>query len=76
MRASSLQEPRIDISHVTREGGRITNDTEDIEFSLIVTVRSKKGLPVYSDVASEFQVLTPLPSMISVAVEGATEIEL
>lgn len=76
IRASSLQKPRIDISHVTREGGQITNDTEDIEFSLVVTIRSKKGLPVYSEVASEFQVLTPLPSVIGVDVMGSTEIGL
>lgn len=62
LQAGSLEAPRIDISHVTREGGRITSDTEDIEFTLIATVKSRTGLPVYSQVQTSFAVLAPLPT--------------
>ncbi|MBW9110148.1 S8 family peptidase [Microbacterium ureisolvens] len=74
MYASSLLRPRIDINHLTREGGRITSDTDDIEFSLIVTISSTTGLPVYADVQSEFTVLTPLPVVATVDV-GIANIE-
>ncbi|MBT2534319.1 S8 family peptidase [Arthrobacter sp. ISL-48] len=76
LQASSLEHPRIDISHVTREGGRITSDTEDIEFTLVVTVKSRKNLPVYSEVASQFTVLAPLPTVIPVEVEAEIENEV
>lgn len=76
LQASSLEHPRIDISHVTREGGRITSDTEDIEFTLVVTVKSRKGLPVYSEVESQFSVLTALPASVSVEARSENEIQV
>lgn len=73
MRASSLLRPRIDVSHLTREGGRITTGTDDIEFSLVVTVSSRANLPVYADVQNEFSVLAALPVVtpVTVNVENA-----
>ncbi|KQR49179.1 hypothetical protein ASF87_10330 [Microbacterium sp. Leaf161] len=68
MRATSLFEPRIDISHLTREGGRITTGTDDIEFSLVVTVSSRAKLPIYTDVQTEFSVLTALPVVTPITV--------
>lgn len=73
MQAASLLRPRIDISHLTREGGRITTGKDDIEFSLVVSVTSRANLPVYSDVQTEFSVLTALPVVtpVTVNVENA-----
>lgn len=69
MQARSLLRPRIDISHLTREGGRITTGTDDIEFSLVVSVTSRANLPVYADVQAEFSVLTALPVFTPVTVD-------
>jgi hypothetical protein len=74
IRASSLHFPRIDISHVTREGGRITSDTDDIDFTIVVTVRSRTGLPIYSQVENEFSVLTPLPLLVNANVGTVVEV--
>jgi hypothetical protein len=74
MMAKSLHFPRIDISHVTREGGRITSGTDDIDFTLIVTVKSRKGLPIYAQVQNEFAVLTPLPLVVSTPVENVVDV--
>lgn len=76
LQAASLEHPRIDISHVTREGGRITNSVDDIEFTLVVTVKSRKGLPVYFQVKNDFSVLTPLPIPLEVEVEVETQLAL
>ncbi|MBY0175482.1 S8 family peptidase [Curtobacterium herbarum] len=63
LKGTSLNEPRIDISHVSREGGRITADTEDIEFTLVVTIGSRSGVPVYAEIENDarWSVLTELP---------------
>lgn len=61
IRASSMQEPRLEVNHLSREGGQITRDTDDIEFSLIVTIRSVARKPIYDLVVQDFNVLTPLP---------------
>ncbi|NUJ89173.1 S8 family peptidase [Plantibacter sp. MCCC 1A11337] len=71
MRASSLRQPRIDINHLTREGGRITTGTDDVEFSLVVTISSRAGVPIYADVQNEFSVLTALPVLAPVRVNVA-----
>lgn len=77
LRASSLEDPRIDISHVSREGGRITADSDDIEFTLVVTIKSRNGLPVYAALAADarWDVLTPLPVVQPVEVQGTVQSE-
>jgi hypothetical protein len=67
LRASSMDNPQIDINHLSREGGRITRNTEDIEFSLVVTMRSRAGKTIYDLVLNEFDVLAPLPVIASVS---------
>lgn len=68
MHASGLPRPRIDVSHLTREGGRITTGSDNIEFSLVVTVTSRANIPVYAEVQNEFSVLTALPIVTPVFV--------
>lgn len=74
MRSSSLMAPRIDVSHLTRDGGRITTGTDDIDFSLVVTVTSHANLPVYQAVENEFSVLTALPVVTPVVIP-ATQVQ-
>jgi hypothetical protein len=77
LRASSMDHPQIDINHLSREGGRITRDTEDIEFTLAVTMRSRSGKALYDLVLNEFDVLSPLPVAVPVtaSVDVDTEVQ-
>lgn len=56
---------------------RITRDTEEIEFTLIVTMRSRSGKAFYDLVLNEFDVLTPLPVVVPVtaSVDADTEVQ-
>ncbi len=72
----SLLRPTIDISHVTREGGQITTGTDDIEFSLIVTIATRADLDLYSRAQAEFSALTPLPVRVDATVQAETQVQL
>lgn len=62
LRATSLWRPRLDISQVAREAGGLAGDSAPaVDFALIVTVRSRAGLPVYAQALAEFPVLMELP---------------
>ncbi|MFD8161139.1 S8 family peptidase [Streptomyces malaysiensis] len=61
LRARSLHLPRLDIEFLTREGGVLTRDSPPVDFSLVVTVESLSGLPVYDLAKADFPVLSELP---------------
>ena len=73
---ASLHKPTIEISHVTREGGRLTSEAVDIEFSLVVTISSQAGVPLYSLAQSEFSVLAPLPVVIDSDIEVDADVAI
>lgn len=72
----SLHKPAIDISHVTRENGRLTTGTDEIEFSLIVTISAHADVPLYALAEVEYPVLSALPIAVQtpVAVDIDTEV--
>ncbi|MGY0461448.1 S8 family peptidase [Kitasatospora sp. cg17-2] len=61
LRASSLWRPRLDIEYFAREGGALLHNSTPVDFSLLVTVESTAGLPVYQQARSSFSVLSELP---------------
>jgi hypothetical protein len=70
LRARSLWRPRLDISQVAREAGGLAGDSAPaVDFTLIVTVRSTAGLPVYEQALAEFPVLTELPIAAPIRVQ-------
>lgn len=73
---ASLHNPTIEISHVTREGGRLTSETDDIEFSLVVTISSQAGVPLYTLAQSEFSVLIPLPAVVESDITLDTDVNI
>lgn len=73
---TSLYQPVIDISHVTRENGRLTRGTEDIEFSLIVTITARQEVPLYALAEAEYKVLTALPVLVDATIAVETEIDV
>lgn len=64
--ARSLHLPRLDIEFLTREGGVLTRDSPPVDFSLVVTVESLSGLPVYDLAKVDFPVLSELPVPVPV----------
>ncbi|MGW1150982.1 S8 family peptidase [Streptomyces rubiginosohelvolus] len=64
--AKGLHEPRLDIEFLTREGGSLTKNTPPVDLSLVVTVESLSGLPVYDLAKVDFPVLSELPVPIPV----------
>jgi hypothetical protein len=73
---TSLHQPVIDISHVTRENGRLTTGSEEIEFSLIVTFTAHQDVPLYALAETEFKVLTPLPIVVETTVDVDAGIDI
>ncbi|MFJ9818746.1 S8 family peptidase [Streptomyces sp. NPDC101151] len=68
LQASSLWLPRLDIEYLTRTGGVLTRGAAPVDFTLLVTVTSLSGLPVYQLAQAEFKVLSALPVPITAQV--------
>jgi hypothetical protein len=60
MRASSLRSPRLDLTYVARQGGLLDRSLSKLEYSLLVTVRTRPDIAIYDQVRNTFQALTPL----------------
>jgi hypothetical protein len=67
----SLYRPRLDISHLAREGGTLAYNTDDLDWALLVSLTATRGIPLYDQVRSQYEVLTVLPSS-SVRVRAGT----
>jgi hypothetical protein len=65
LKAKSLWLPRLDVEYLTRAGGVLTRGAAPVDFTLLVTVTSLSGLPVYQLAQSEFPVLSALPVTVS-----------
>lgn len=61
-KAGELFEPRLDVSHLRRENGRLVRGKaiEPLRFAMLLTIRALSGEAVYDLVASQYRVLTPL----------------
>lgn len=62
MQARSLRSPRLDLTYIAREGGVLESTETVIDYTLLVTVRTRPEIPLYDDVRTTFQVLSPLRS--------------
>ncbi|AOX45314.1 S8 family peptidase [Microbacterium sp. BH-3-3-3] len=72
----SLHKPTIDISHVTRENGRLTTGTDEIEFSLIVTISAHADVPLYALAEVQYPVLTALPIQVETSVDVDVDVDV
>lgn len=60
-RASSLRNPRLDLSYVAREGGLLTQVCTPLEYTLVVSITGRRGgVSLYESVRAEFPVLSPV----------------
>lgn len=60
MQARSLRSPRLDLSYIARDGGVLDTSESTIDYSLLVTVRTRPDITLYDDVRTTYQVLNPL----------------
>ncbi|MEW2498125.1 S8 family peptidase [Streptomyces nodosus] len=72
LQAKSLWIPRLDVEYLTRSGGVLTRGVAPVDFTLLVTVTSLSGLPVYQFAQSEFRALSTLPVSVSTQVRAQT----
>ncbi|MEU8964847.1 S8 family peptidase [Streptomyces sp. NPDC048491] len=69
LQARSLWLPRLDIEYLTRAGGVLTRGAAPVDFTLLVTVTSLSGMPVYQLAQAEFPVLSALPVPVPVSAQ-------
>jgi hypothetical protein len=69
MQGKSLREPRLDFHMLTREGGDLLTDADDLRYALLVSIRAPKGIDLYDRVSTEATLLAPLTTSLPVLVE-------
>ncbi|WP_082575802.1 S8 family serine peptidase [Arthrobacter sp. Soil762] len=57
----NVYRPRVELSHLAREDGRLTNNAPDLSWALLVTLEGPKDVAMHDLVRSQFPILTPLP---------------
>lgn len=60
MRATSLLDPRLDLSYIARESGLLQASAAPLDFTLLVSVRAPRIDTLYADVEASFPVLNRL----------------
>lgn len=66
-----LHRPRLDLTHIAREGGALAYGTQDLNYALFVTLTAEKGVSLYDQVRASFPVLVPLTAGVDVTVATA-----
>ena len=58
--------PRLDLSYFVRDGGSLVspNSREDLDFTLLVSVKAPQGTKLYEMVTNQFPILTPVTLQI------------
>jgi hypothetical protein len=57
----NVYRPRVELSHLAREDGRLTNIAPDLSWALLVTLQGPKDVAMHDLVRNQFPILTPLP---------------
>lgn len=61
MRATSLNQPRLDLSYFARAGGVLRDDgVPDLDFTLLVTIEAPPAFALYDRIRAEYPLLTPI----------------
>jgi len=60
--AVKVYRPRLEISHLARLNGVLVNDSPDLDWALLVTLRADGGVPIYERVRAQYGVLAALPA--------------
>jgi hypothetical protein len=68
MRASGLFEPQLTIAYLARENGSLVSQAEPLRYTLLLTIRAPRGVPLYNATRQEYRVLDPLTARIPLRV--------
>lgn len=60
-RPGNIYRPRVELSHLAREDGRLTSHAPDLSWALLVTLQGPTNVAMHDLVRSQFPILTPLP---------------
>lgn len=69
-RASSLRNPRLELTYLAREGGLLAADAAPIDYSLVISIHARDDIPLYEQVRASFPVLTELPAEVRLRTGG------
>ena len=73
MNASSLLNPRLDLSYVARRAGLLQATAAPLDFTLLVSVHAPKTNTLYEDVEAAFPILNRLASQAAAAAKATIE---
>jgi hypothetical protein len=66
--ASTLVEPTVELNHIARDSGTLRSDVDDLPYALIVTVRTKSMIDLYSMVTEQFPLLAPIQAQVQLRI--------
>lgn len=69
MQGKSLRRPRLDFHMLSREGGDLLKDTDDLSYALVVSVRGPKDSDLYDRTVAYASLLQPLIAEVPVLVD-------
>ncbi|WP_309500050.1 S8 family peptidase [Sulfurovum sp.] len=60
--ASSLKKPCFEVVYQARDAGKVVKkeNTEELPYVLVLTLKSKKGYPLYNSIRQQYQILQPI----------------
>jgi hypothetical protein len=71
LRGSSLLEPRLDLAYFARDGGLVdAAATPDLDFAVLVTIRTRAGSGLYDRVRAAYPLLTPIALRARIQLDG------
>jgi len=70
MQGKSLLAPRLDFHMLTREGGDLQKEADDLRYALLVSITAPSGVDLYERTVAEATLLTPLTNSIPILVGG------
>ena len=70
MKGKSLLSPRLDFHMLTREGGDLVREADDLRYALLLTLTAPDGVELYDRTIAEATLLNPLMTSLPVLVDS------
>ena len=70
MKGKSLLEPRLDFHMLTREGGGLLRDADDLRYVLVTSLTAPEGVDLYDRTVTEATLLSPLTTSVPILIDS------